>query len=116
VASSYGEAVRGTADFSAEIATTSRPKAEMCEFDLLPMSRFRDEEDLRVAVDCFDMEVKTSGLMEKKSTIRSYGGGKLNSPSFWKVLLRVLRSELLSSDLDRVASSVAQLFGLGPKP
>jgi hypothetical protein len=121
VASSYAEAVRGTTGFSAKIAASSRPKAEMCELDLLPMSRFRDEEDLRVAMDCFDMEVKTSGLMEKKSTIRSYGGGKtrtlkLNSPSFWKVLLGVLRSELLSSDLDRVALSVAQLFGLGPKP
>jgi hypothetical protein len=48
----------------------------MCELDLLLMSRFRDEEDLRVAVDYFDMEVKTSGLMEKKSMIRSYGGEK----------------------------------------
>jgi hypothetical protein len=35
-------------------------------------------------------------LMEKKSTIQSYGGGKsrtlkLDSPSFWKVILGVLR-------------------------
>jgi hypothetical protein len=112
VALSYAEAVRGTAGFFVEIAATSRPKAEMCELDLLLMSRFRDEEDLRVAVDYFDMEVKTSGLMEKKSMIRSYGGEKsrtlkMDSPSFWKVLLGVLRSELLRSDLDRVALSVA---------
>jgi hypothetical protein len=93
----------------------------MCELDLLLMSWFRDEEDLRVAGDCFDMEVKTSGLMEKKSTIRSYGGKKsrtlkLDSPSFLKVLLEVLKSKLLRSNLDRVASFVAQLFGLGQKP
>lgn len=114
VAFSYAEAVRGTAGFSAEIAATSRPKAEIYELDLLPMSRFWVEEDLRVAVDCFDMEVKTSVLLEKKSPIRSYGGRKLNSPSFWKFLLGVLRSELLTSDL--VASSVARLFGPGQKP
>lgn len=38
VASSYAEAVHGTAGFSAEIAAMSRPKAEMCQLDLLPMS------------------------------------------------------------------------------
>jgi hypothetical protein len=71
VASSYTKAVRGTAGFSTEMAATSGPKAEMCELVLLLMSRFKDEEDLQVAVDCFDMEVKTSGLMEKKLTNRT---------------------------------------------
>jgi hypothetical protein len=96
VASSYMEAVCGMAAFSAEVTATSRLKAEMCKLDLLPMSQFRDKDDLRVPVDCFDIEVKTSRLMEKKSTIQSYGGGKsrtlkLDSPSFWKVILGVLR-------------------------
>jgi hypothetical protein len=50
-----------------------------------------------VAVNCFDLEEKSPGLMEKKPKIRS-----LEFPRFWKKLLGLLRS-----DLDRVSSTVA---------
>lgn len=56
------------AGFSTEISTTSGPKIEMCEMDLLLMSLCRVEEDLRVAVDCFKLVEKITGLTEKKLT------------------------------------------------
>jgi hypothetical protein len=121
VAMSYTEAVRGIAGVSTEISAMSGPKTEMREMNLLPMSLCRVEEDLRVAVDCFELMEKITRLTEKKSTSWSYGGGKsremnLDNPRFSKVLLRLLKSRLLRSVLDRVAASVAQLFGPGLKP
>jgi len=90
--------------------------AEMHEMDLLPLSLFRDEEHLRVAVKCFDLEKKTLGLKEKFLTNRNHGGSKrrklkLENSRLWKNLLGHLRSEL-----DQVASTMAQIIGLGLKP
>jgi hypothetical protein len=108
------EVVREAIGSSVKISTTPVQMVEMCELDLLPMS-FRDEEDMRVAVNCFDLE-KSLGLLEKKQKIRSHGGGKvrkmkLEYPRFWKKLLGLHRS-----DLDWVSTTVAQFFGLGLKP
>jgi hypothetical protein len=116
VVSSYAEVVRGTVGSSGKFSATTEPMAEMHEMDLLPMSLFRDEEDLRVAVNCFDMEKKTPGLKEKFSTNRNHGGGKrrklkLENSRLWKNLLGHLGSEL-----DQVASTMAQIIGLGLKP
>jgi hypothetical protein len=111
VVSSYADVVRGMVGSSIKISATSRPMAKMSKLDLLPMSLFRVEEDSRVAVNCFDLEEKKLGLMEKSSTIRSHGGSKsrkmkLVNPRFWKNLLGLLRS-----DLDQVASTMAQFIG-----
>jgi hypothetical protein len=113
---SYAEVVHGAVGSSVKISARLVPMAEMRELDLLLMSLFRDEEDMRVVVNCFDSEEKSPGLMEKKHKIRSHGSGKvrkmkLEYPRFWKKLL-----ELLRSDLDRVSTTVAQFFGLGLKP
>jgi len=115
VAMSYTEAVRGIAGVSTEISAMSGPKTEMREMNLLPMSLCRVEEDLRVAVDCFELMEKITRLTEKKSTSWSREMN-LDNPRFSKVLLRLLKSRLLRSVLDRVAASVAQLFGPGLKP
>jgi len=116
VVSSYTEVVCGAIGFSFKIPATPMPMAEMHKLDLLPMSLFRDEEDLRVAVNCFDLEEKSPRLMEKKQEIQSHGGDKvrkmkLEYPRFWNKFL-----ELLRSNLDRVSTTVAQFFGLGLKP
>jgi hypothetical protein len=63
VFSSYAEVVRGAVGSFVKISATLVPMAEMRELDLLPMLLFRDEDDMRVAVNCFDLE-KSSGLME----------------------------------------------------
>lgn len=60
------------------------------------MSLFREEEDMGVAVNCFDLEEKLLGLMEKKKQIRSHCSGKvrkmkLEFPRFWKKLLGLLK-------------------------
>jgi hypothetical protein len=107
VISSYAEVVRGVVGSSVKISATPVLMAEMRELDLLPMSLFRAKEDMRVAVNCFDLEEKSPGLMEKKQKIQSDGGGKdrkmkLEYPRFWEKLLRLLRS-----DLDWVSTTVA---------
>jgi hypothetical protein len=113
---SYTEVVRGAVGSSVKILATLVPMADMRELDLLPMSLFRDEEDMRVAVNCFDLEEKSPGLREKELKIRSLGGGKvrkmkLEFPRFLKKLLGLLRS-----NLNRVSTTMAQFFGLGLKP
>jgi hypothetical protein len=50
---------------------------KMIELGLLPMSLFRDKEDMREEVNYFDLEEKSLGLLEKKLKIRSHGGGKV---------------------------------------
>jgi len=66
VISSYAEVVRGAIGSPVKISSTPVPKAEMHELDLLLVSLFRDEEDMRVAVKHFDLEEKLPELMEKK--------------------------------------------------
>jgi len=41
--------VRGAVGSSVKILATLVPMAEMCKLDLLPVSLFRDEEDMRVS-------------------------------------------------------------------
>jgi hypothetical protein len=111
VAMSYMEAVRGMAGLFTKISTTSGPKTEMRELDLLPMSLCRVEEVLKVVVDCFELVEKITRLTEMKSTSWSDGGGKsrdmnLDNPRFSKVLLGLLMSGLLRSVLDRIAVPV----------
>jgi len=88
--------VHGAVGSLVNILATLMPKAEMHELDLLPVSLFRDEEDMRVVVNCFDLEEKLPGLMEKKKQTRCHGGGKVRKMKlefhrFWKKLLRRLR-------------------------
>jgi hypothetical protein len=54
VSSSYAEVVPGAVGSSVKISATPVQMAEMHELDLLPTSLFRDVEDLRVVVNCFD--------------------------------------------------------------
>jgi hypothetical protein len=67
VISSYAEVVRGVVGSSVKIWAMPVQMAEKCELDLLPMSLFRDEGDLRVAVNDFDLEEKSLGFMEAAS-------------------------------------------------
>jgi hypothetical protein len=66
VISSYAEMVRGAVGSSVKISATPVPMVEMHELDLMPVSLIRDEEDMRVAVNCFNLEEKSPGLIEKK--------------------------------------------------
>jgi hypothetical protein len=105
VFSSYAKVVRGAVGSPIKISATPVPMAEMHELDLLPVSLFKDEEDMRVVVNYFDLE-KSLRLMEKKQKIQSQRGGKvrkikLEDPRFWKKLLGLLRSYL-----DRVSTIV----------
>jgi hypothetical protein len=54
VISSYAEVVRGVVDSPVKISATPVLMAEMHELDLMSVSLFRDEEDMRVAVNFFD--------------------------------------------------------------
>jgi hypothetical protein len=116
VTSSYTEVVHGAAGSLVKISAMSLPKAEMRKLDLLSVMMFRDEEDMRVAVNCFDLEEKLSGFMEKKQQVQSHGSSKvrkmkLEYPRLWKKLLGLLRS-----NLDRVSVIMAEFFVLGLKP
>jgi hypothetical protein len=44
--SSYTEVVHGAVGSSVKISAMPMPMVEMCELDLLPVSLFRDEEDM----------------------------------------------------------------------
>jgi hypothetical protein len=73
VISSYTEAVRGAVGSSIKISATPVPMAEIRQLDLLPMSLFRDEEDMRVVVNCFDLE-KSPGV----------NGEETEDPESWR--------------------------------
>lgn len=56
VISSYAEMVRGAVGSFVKISATPVPMAEMHELDMMLVSLIRDEEDMRVAVNCFNLE------------------------------------------------------------